>query len=117
MKPCQAHHPDHVKGCRLCWLARHDARYRERWGIEGPPEPVPPGSGFKPSPRPPATPPCVHLGDRLTGAVREAAGLSHVRDWRTCAKGHGEPAGVVCGCVPFPRGCRGCPDYEGDAGD
>jgi hypothetical protein len=64
-----------------------------------------------------ATPPCRHLGESLTGKEREALGLDHRRDWRTCAKGHGDPAGVVCTCVPFPRGCRGCPDYEGDAGD
>jgi hypothetical protein len=36
-------------GCRRCWLARHDARYKRLWGVSGAPEPVPEGSGFKPS--------------------------------------------------------------------
>jgi hypothetical protein len=113
MSACR-HHPEFAAGCRVCWLARHSKAYRDAWGVEGEPEPVPKGSAFRlPKPVPPP-PLCVHLGDPLTGAVREAGGLDHRRDWRTCAKGHGEPAGVVCGCVPFPRGCRGCPDYEGD---
>jgi hypothetical protein len=88
--------------CRDCWKWVNSPWWRSRWETGTPPPPTP------------ATPPCVHLGDRLTGAVREAAGLSHARDWRTCAKGHGEPAGVVCQCFPTPRGCRGCPDYRAD---
>ena len=109
MKSCR--HADHVEGCRLCWLARYDAVYREQWGILGAPEPVPTGSPFRPTGLRPARPACVHLGDPLTGQEREALGLDHRRSWRACGAGHG----AVCTCVPFPQGCRGCPDYEAEA--
>ena len=114
MKPCR--HTDHVEGCRLCWLARYDAVYREQWGILGAPEPVPAGSPFKPTGLKPSRPPCVHLGDPLTGNERQVAGLPHLRAWRRCGLGHGEMPGVVCTCFAAPKGCKGCPDYTADGG-
>lgn len=104
-KPCQ--HTEDVEGCRPCWLARHDARYRKHWGIPGEPEPLASGKPYKPAPRPPAPLPCVHLGDRLTGQEREALRLDHRRDWRACGAGYG----AVCRCT----GCGPkCPDYEAE---
>jgi hypothetical protein len=56
-KPCQDRHPEFTDGCRLCWLARHDARYMRLWGVPGDPELVPEGSEFKlPAPRPASGP-------------------------------------------------------------
>lgn len=109
-KPCQHRHPKPAAGCRSCWLARHDGRYRRKWDIPGDPEPVPPGSEFKPSARVPLAV-CVHRGAELSGPERAAAGVGHSRVWYRCGLGlsvGGSPPGVVCAC----KGCGpACPSY------
>jgi hypothetical protein len=45
-----------------------------------------------------AAPDCIHLGNEIEGAERQARGLSHLRVWRTCALGLGN-AGAVCKCL------------------
>lgn len=115
-KPCQDRHPDPAAGCRLCWLARYDARYMRAWGIPGDPEPVPEGSEFEPATRKPAAP-CAHRGPELTGPEREAAGVDHRRAWYRCGlwlSVGGSPPGIVCVC----RGCGpGCPGYRAGEGE
>jgi hypothetical protein len=106
MKPCESVHPGHAGGCRLCWLARHDQRYRDLWGVPGPAEPVPEGSEFRPAGGGLARPArCVSLG------VREEfrPGCGGLACRHACDRGL--PA--------VPGGfCQTCPDYEadGDAG-
>ena len=110
-KPCQDRHPEPDPGCRRCWLARYDPRYRRKWGIPGDPEPVPDGSEFQPAVRRRSPAPCAHRGAELTGPEREAAGVDHRRVWYRCGLGvqlKTYPAGVVCGCAGCgPR----CPSY------
>ena len=87
MKPCR--HTDHVAGCRVCFLALHDARYRERWGIEGDPEPLSDGSEFKPAELAPLDP---GLGDEVEAAIK-LVGLDRL------AKLYEEVTGRSCGCA------------------
>jgi hypothetical protein len=80
--------------CRLCWLYRHNRRYRALWDGAS-------GATF-PSPTPRRTLPCVGLGKLV-----ERAGCACPRyDRRQCDWGHG----VVVQAVE----CETCPDYEGD---
>lgn len=58
---------------------------------------------------------CIHLGKPIANKLqrRQAMsdlGLNPQRNWRPCAKGHGEK-GHVCQCKPGAS-CRGCQDYS-----
>jgi len=96
-KPCQDRHPEPAPGCRLCYLAQFDARYRKLWGITDPPRPV---SAF--TPRPKLRPHCLHLGRR----VEYRPGCGGWKCRHVCEKGHPE-------AVPGGN-CQTCPDYESD---
>ncbi len=56
--------------------------------------------------------PCRFMGEAITSSEANRIGLSTVREWKPCAKGHGQK-GHVCGCQPWPNGgCDYCPDYQ-----
>jgi hypothetical protein len=92
-------------GCRLCWLAANDPRYRTLWGVEGS-SPLT-GKPWAPKPAERPKPECIYLG-----VVLDRLGCQCVGKWvRGCEK-HGQCTtrtkrdGVTC--------CAGCPDYEAD---
>ncbi len=60
--------------------------------------------------RPRELPPCIHLRATITNEAAARIGLSTLRNWKPCAKNHGEK-GHVCGCKSTAT-CAGCPDYE-----
>lgn len=63
---------------------------------------------------------CDYLGDPVSGYERSRLGLDHAKDWRYCELGRGVN-GIICGCLNFPIGCKGCPDlsinHGGKGGD
>lgn len=85
-KPCP--HPDFAAGCRVCYLARHDARYRAKWGIPGDPEPAPAGSEFRATA---GTPP-PGLGDEVEAMIK-AVGADKL------ATLYERVTGRKCGCA------------------
>jgi hypothetical protein len=88
--PC-GHETPKLKNCFYCaWAKSHPGKE--------PPRPKPPSS---------ISLPCVHLGGELTGAERNAAGLSHTKRWATC--GHAaKPLGeYVCPCSGCGPNCAG----------
>jgi hypothetical protein len=76
--------------CRLCWLYRHDERYRALWDNDSTATLV----------RRPL--PCLHLGALLVRAQCLCSRL----DVRHCDAGHGP--------VSQAAECEGCGDYEAD---
>ena len=90
--PCG--HQAKVEGCRICYLWITDPRYRQLWG-------------GTPIVAPRLNLPCVHLGDELSGAEREAHGLNHAKKWSRC-ENPSKPLGeFVCPCKGCGRWCRG----------
>lgn len=97
-RPCHCGRPD----CGLCTLHRDSPRHRAAWDAD--PAPVP-----TPAAATPARGPCSHLGEPIAGAAASRLGLSVLRAWRPCARGHGT-AGHVCQCGVGAT-CVGCPDW------
>lgn len=58
-------------------------------------------------------PPCVHAGDELTPAMRDAAGLDHAKRWTLCTHAEKPLGEHVCSCRGCGPKCRGYqPDTE-----
>lgn len=53
--------------------------------------------------------PCIHLGDEINGQTRERLGLTHLKVWRECEKGHGPQCSCNRSCGPT------CADYSPNA--
>jgi hypothetical protein len=84
MRPCACDR----EACRLCWLYRHDERYRALW------------DGQVDGPSKKRTALCVHVGP-----VRDRLGCPCLRKWLRGCDVHG-----TCTLET----CAACPDYEPD---
>lgn len=121
MKPCAKAHSVPAPGCRLCWLAEHDARYQQLWGLpvtagrRATPQPQP--SPARPTSPPPLAPhgralPCIHEEHTIEYCKTCSGKPAEGRHVRSCAL-HDRCTRDRVG--PAVRACVDCVDYVPDA--
>ena len=82
--------------CRICWLAVHSGAYRFANFENGNPVSIE------------RNVPCLHRGDQIPITEGQRRGLTHLKIWHECEKGHGPQCQCNRSCGPL------CPDYSAD---